>query len=1281
MREREITEKASLPEIEIKQVIKSTEAVVKVDRNSPNPDASLICPYGDYTVVLGKGINRIQILDKQGRKIEDLDNNNTMVIDWQSLKNPNTYYSYMAIKMNATYYARTRRIDTFPENIRPFLTEYIKKKATDGNMMEIPDQAWELSPSKTDQMVVRTTSEGYILIRQQDSGVFVVFQTRSPQGIELPPRNWKRFDNVDKYLGKLPPDIEGLEHTLSLTGVTNANRTSNNVILVYKDKVTLGKFDQKTDEVDFTDKIIGVGNNLVIDPRNYSIVYYCSKENPASIIKLDTRGDPAVWQTEAINLPQQYKEITNLALDPSGNFFTFESNSEFVILSKDDFKEVKKIPNLFSARVDQGGMIRGIDENGYLVVYNTNFQEVALELEERRVTRLTQGLATDLFQKESVADVKVEADKLQHLVPVKIDLETKFADQLQTIANLDDISIVTEALSKLRQRLQSEGLQPGQIEFITQGIQDSIHGKERILAAPVVAQGLVDLNTKLAGNLTIAAIAEAKGDIAKLKSLEGLVDDATRAQIRALESQFGQQSVELFRREGAVIEKDVGELVTGVKGELEKMMTMPDFADWQEFRLPQLVSRLGSLANDCPIEAYETQRNILGARRQLQELSREYETKFKERYAQVREKASEIVGERVELMKVDMGSLADRLRARGFKDRSSAETYVRSSEALEALKTEISELARQNPDAAKELDRELKVRLATIMSEIERGGLTSIAETGQQMILFGNTLFPRWEGKVQEKVQRHVDLIFIPDERTKGPGVSADKVLGDIGIMEINTRGKLEKKRLYENMQDENEWRYGSVSYRGEYVFPSYVSQAEYRKLKQDYADWSKGDASKIRQTVNEKRQLLHECYKQRQPIGERDTDTDNQWGEKYRELLSGYAKFAADSHVLLLSRVDKLRKAPETEFANGSGYVPEWRSEWTADKTTEGYLEKMAKMSKMQLDLQEGLLNLKGHAGTGKDVLVQMFANRTNRPYFTIDCSKWTTEFELSEDVVLEAEDGASKTVKVPSVVLNAITTPGAVMYFNEINAMPEQAQIFLHGLMDFKRRLTLKTDSGKTVKALDSVLLIGSMNPGYPGTFNPQFATKSRMVELEINYPDLYREKEPNDPNPNFPISADEALRVARQVDSLADFTYEANPQHNEFVHIWDKHINGIQNGAPDLTQVQKFDLEAILTMVEFAKKLREGFILKFEKVRASSIPRGTLLVDQPITGREMGRMAYFLSKMSPEEKAIAKPEAVIRSLIEEFFLPHIDKKDERDEIRTAMVNWSNSKRLDAV
>lgn len=1268
---------APLPELKISQILKSPEPVIKAN------ERGLIQPVGEYTAVLGREAKEITVLDKAGRKIVGLNNTQTMILDWPTLTSRGggygaTYGYVVPDSSTLDYDSRRYSIgaDKFPPHLQPAVKEFIKQKGT-ANRIETPQQAWQLPTTNIGSLDVKS-EEGYILFHQTGGAQWIGFQTKDERGIDLPPRNWKRFDFVDEWAGRWPQNMAEKVRLLRLQGITSIQGTENGYYAAaFEDKLTVTKPGQKFAEAEFTDQLVGIGNNICLDPRNKGVLYYCTSDNPRLLIRLDTTGDPGNWVTETVDIPQEYKSIKNLRLDPTSNFFMFQSNGDFVILAKDTLQEVQKIPKLSDGKLDDQGKIRGIDDRGHLVIYDANFQEVSQELEKRRVARLAQGITVDLFKKESATATKIETDQLQHLVPVKTNLETQFSTQLQQITSLDDMSTVGEALTKLRTRLRSEGLQPAQIDFITQGIQDSIAGKERILAAPIVAQGLTELHTKLGGNLTVTSITEARGDLAKLKSLEGLVDDATRIQIRALENQFGQQSAELFRREGSVIEKDVGELVTGVKAELEKMATIGDFADWQEFRLPQLVSRLGALANDCPIEASETQRKILTARRQLQEISRENEKKFKEHYSEVREKASEVMGERVELMKVDIGSFADRLRGRGFKDRTQADTYVRSSEALEALRTEIEELKRQNPEAAKELDKALKVQIATVMSEIDRGGLTTIAETGQQMILFGETPFPRWEGKVQEKVQRQVDLIFIPDERTKGPGVTADKVLGDVGVMEINSRGKLERKRLYEEMQDEDEWRYGSVSYRGEYVLPSYLTQAEYRKLKQDYADWNKGDSSKLKQEFNDKKQALHEWYKQRQKPGQRDTHADDQWGAKYRELLQDYATFSAENHILLLSRIDQLRAAPETEFANGSGYVPEWQSHWTTDETTEPYLEEMAKASKMQLDLQEGLLNLKGHAGTGKDVLVKMFCNRANRPYFAIDCSKWTTEFELSEDVVLEAKDGASETVKVPSVVLNAITTPGAVMYFNEINAMPEQAQIFLHGLMDEKRTLTLKTSSGKSVRTLDNVLLMGSMNPGYPGTFNPQFATKSRMVALEIDYPKLFREKDPNDPNPNPPISAAEALRVARQVDSLADLTYEANPEHNDFVKIWDRYVNGIQNGAPDLTQVQRFDVEAILTMVEFAQKLREGFILKFEKARASAIPRGTLLVDQPITGREMRRMAYFLSKMSAEEKATANPEAVTRSLIERFFLSHIDKKEERDEIRTAMTTWTSSKR----
>ncbi len=1275
----EVESGAGLPELKIEEIGRSVKPVVGFDEGGEiKTGQAVVLDYGDYTIVIGKGIDIIQILDKQGREVEDMDTNDLLIFDWGLIcKEGDSLSRYVRLSMTRNaIFTSTKVVEDCPEEFRGFLAKYVDANSSKDGSCPIFGQKWKLNPTAVNRCVV-SGDGGSVFFGETSSGFFVAFQTKTPEGVDLIPRNWIRFDSKDAYLGNLPPAILAEKTLLGVNKrVSNFYRAPNRDVCVYGDLLEVrGPYHGSVD-IAFTDKITGVGTNLTHDPNNPNVIYYCKSNNPRAVVRLDLSEGPKTWHTEAADFPKKYESAANLQLDPTGNFLTFESNGEFVILTRDGLNEIKRIPKLCNVRLDKQGRIRGIDEKGHLVIYDANFKDITQELEKRRVTRLARGLTLDLFKKEAGQGAQSKVDQFQHLIPAKTDLETRFGEQLQTITALDGVSNISEALNRLRARLQSDGLQPAQVEFITQGIQDSIRGKERELAAPVVAQGLVDLSTKLAGNLTIATVTEAKGDLAKLRSLEGLVDDATRTRIRALESHFGQQSAELFRREGAVIEGDVNEMVGGVRSELEKMASMPDFADWQEFRLPQLVSRLGALANDCPIEASETQKKILAARRQLQELSREYETRFKEKYALVREKASEVMGERVELMRTDMDSLVDRFRSRGFKDRAQAETYIRSSEALEALRTEITELARQNPEVAKELDKELKVRLATVMSEAERGGLTSIAETGQQMVLFGDTLFPRWEGKVQETVQRHVDLVFIPDERTKGSGVSADQVFGDMGIMEINSRGKLERKRLYEGMQDEDEWRYGSVSYRGENVFPSYLSQAEYRRVKKDYGDWSKGDSSIIKQGLNEKRQLLHERYKERQKPGQRTPEIDAPWSAKYRELLGDYAKYAAEHHVLLFSRLDELRKAPETEFANGSGYVPEWQSHWTVDETTERYLEEMAQAFKMQLDLQEGILDLKGHAGTGKDVLLKIFCNRTNRPYFGFDCSKWTTEFELSEDVILESKEGASVTVRVPSVILNGIMTPGAMVYFNEYTAMPEQAQIFLHALTDEKRALTLKTSSGKTIRADKTVLLASSRNPGYPGTFEPQFATKSRMVSIQVDYPPLYREREPNDPNPNHPLSAAEALRVARQVDSLADLTYETNLQHNEFVKIWDRYVNGVANGAPDLNVVQKFDVEAILTMVEFAQKLREGFILKFEKRSAAEI-KGKLVVDQPLTGREMRRMAYFLSKMSPEEKATANPEAVTRSLIERFFLSHIDSQKERDEIRTAMATWTSSKR----
>ncbi len=338
--------------------------------------------------------------------------------------------------------------------------------------------------------------------------------------------------------------------------------------------------------------------------------------------------------------------------------------------------------------------------------------------------------------------------------------------------------------------------------------------------------------------------------------------------------------------------------------------------------------------------------------------------------------------------------------------------------------------------------------------------------------------------------------------------------------------------------------------------------------------------------------------------------------------------------------------------------------------------------LNSIKKDLHEGVLNLKGHAGTGKDVLIKMFANRTNRPYFAIDCTKWTTESDLSEDITLTSKDGATQVISVPSSVLNGIQTPGAMVYFNEINAMPETAQIFLHALWDEKRSMTLKTKSGKTIKADPTVVMVSSMNPDYPGTFKPQFATRSRMVSMQVDYPPLLKWTDPSDPrrdqtdtNLNPPYSASEALRLARGIDSLSDLTYEPNMKENGFVKMWDHHVNKIANGSPEPDPIQKVEIETILALVQFGNKLRKDFMLTYDDSRTN---KPTVEIHQPLTSRELRRCAYTLNRLPTEVKLRTDPDDMAQEMLRQFFLNNIDDADEVRKIETEMATWSRSLRV---
>lgn len=1260
------SETTSLPELNLVEIARSKHSVENRDTR-----IETILPWHNYTVVVPARNDAVMFFDEAGQKIEG-GVSKTVICNWdETIKknNPGKTHIFDGQKDNQ-FIATSQLEDTFRAAA---LLRFERTGVTNiplGNNARDQYGGGEFIGSFEDGKYFVFRDKGH------DAG-YVVYRTENTSGIALPPRNWTP-SIVFKDIGpkKLVDDLKRIrEHQGRLRDINQKY-----FALITDQSINIFDSAQGGGKPIFIDKVSSVDRNGCVDPGNKDILYYCSENNPREIIRLDISGDPASWRPAAARLPREYRKIENLQLDPSGRFFLFYSDDALIVITKDGLEEVKRVEGLTQVNFDSEGRIRAINKEGYLVILEPEFDKVAQELDKRRVADLANGIEVgnifDLEVAKKSAKQTVSGESFEYLEAKKQEFAGEVKKVLDKANDLASVQHIRKQFAVLRDRLAEKKLRPGEIEFIINGLEEPLIEKERTFATQEVTEALLQAKARIAGGISIATLDDAKQALEDVKGKEGFVSEDIRKELQTFTLELDQKSLELFRVKGEEIKKDVEGMLQSTERYLEGLGSKSEMDDWMEYKYPHLKVRLGNLIKQVPLEAEDIYKAITGAKARLQVLADTYDEKFKIAYAEVRQKATARIEESAKAAEADIQALIERLRAKAFTDRTQAEQYLQASEARKTIEGEIAALESVNPELARELKRSLMVHMSNTLTEIERGAHTKVAETGQQMILFGKTLFPKWEAKVKERVSRQADVIFEEDVRSRGPGIGARDVQGDIAVSIRTGDGRVEKVRLYEGWEDEQEWRLGLRSDLGQAIPPSYLPAKEYQLIKKDYLDWSRGEKSALKAEYETMRGELRNLYASREKIGARG-EADAVWKAAYLEKLKKFGAFCAEHHVTLLRRIDDLRNQPDIEASNGKGFVPEWQSHWVMDAQTETYLEQVAKELKMQLELQEGILNLKGHAGTGKDVLVKMFCNMTHRPYFGTDCTKWTTEYELSEDIVLESEDGASVTVRVPSTVLTGIQTPGAIVYLNEFNAMPEQAQIFLHALLDEKRSLTLKTSSGKVVRAHPSVLLMSSMNPDYPGTFVPQFATRSRMISMTIDYPPLERQPDAKDPNRNKVYDSSEPLRIARGLRSLEDLTYEASLEHNEFVKMWDKYINGIENGAATPTKEQQFDIDTILALTQFANKLRHDFMLRFEKSRDA---RNALPVSQPLTGRELRRCAYMINLLTPEQKFKTNPEELARILLRQYFLSHIDKMEDREKVDTALRTWTSSKRVRA-
>jgi hypothetical protein len=1238
---------AKLPELELKLVATSKDKI-----GDPG-QVEMVKPWGDYTLCSRNDKSVISIYNDKLEKIES-------VIQ----KNYSGNFMKIATRhlgsLDSSNYIDPREYKKLPEVLQIPIKKH-KPEAGISSAWIGDNYTHNILNVNRDSMILENGR--YVIFVDRGNLTFQAFVTENEQGITLAPQNWKGYGSEGVH--NIPTELEKkvVEILKQKDEIKDLNDTYTSVLTDVG--INILSRDESNTRAIFSENLPSIRDNIAVDPTNKNIVYFCQEGTPNDIVRLDMSADPSIWKSEYAPLPQEYKQIKNLQLDPTGTFFLFYSDKDLVMITKDTLEEVKRMPNVSNVNFDSQGRIRGVDPEGHLVLYAVDYDSLSTALARRKAQALTTGIdITNIFDKKAQEAKTYDETTVENLKPVKEEWESKILPKITAAADIGEALSLRANLATLRSQLRAQNLGAEQIQFVTEGIEKAILAKEKEYASKEAQKSIQEIEDKLNLPVSLSTIGELRSALGKLKPIEGALDMAEREKVRKLAEEVNKRAVELFGREASRVIEELNKTMEGTKKQLEGLSNKNEFDFWMEFRFPQLKLHFGALLEDCPIEAFEASEAITNARNSLVATAETYKKKFELEYAKVREGAVERTNTVVKTLEDDVASIADRLKTRQFETREEAEQYLTTSESKRVLEEEIKVLAKSDKDAAKELERGLKVSIANALASIERGGSKAIAETGQQMVLFGKTAFPRFEGKVKEKHETQVDVVFAIDDQSKGPGIKPEDFYGDVKLVVTNPKGEKRIVRLYEDMENEDEWRLGLLAYRGDAVPPSYVKAGDFKQIKKDLNSWQSGELKKEDEKL---RTEISDLFKQREKPGKRDATKDLEWQKSYQEKIDQYSKFCTEKHILFFKRMDKVKDLNSID-ANGKGFVPKWQNHWVLDDTTEAYLEKMAGHFKMQGELQEGVLNLLGHAGTGKDVLIKMFASqeKSNRPYFSVDCTKWTTEYELAEDVVLEAKDGATQTVRVPSAVLTGIQTPGAIVYFNEFNAMPEQAQIFLHALFDEKRTMTLKTSSGKSVRAHSSVLFACSMNPNYRGTNEPQFATKSRMVPMEIEYPALRRVARKDEPSGReAPYNASEALRIARGVESLMDFTYEQNMQKNELVQIWDKHINGIQNEAPDISKIQLFDLTVIRSLIQFADKLREEFKRNFEKVDT----KGVLPVSQPLTLREMRRCAYALSKMPDTDKLTKDADTVARDFIREYFLSNIYETANREKIDNAL------------
>lgn len=294
--------------------------------------------------------------------------------------------------------------------------------------------------------------------------------------------------------------------------------------------------------------------------------------------------------------------------------------------------------------------------------------------------------------------------------------------------------------------------------------------------------------------------------------------------------------------------------------------------------------------------------------------------------------------------------------------------------------------------------------------------------------------------------------------------------------------------------------------------------------------------------------------------------------------------------------------------------------------------LEKFTALVKEQLRYQEGILILEGDAGVGKNFLVEVFSALTGRPLYIIPCN---SKMEREDITFMYEFDPKRGTKKVYSDLVKALQTPGAVIYFDEINTLPASLVKMFNPLFDYRRYMVLS--SGEVIKARHDVLLIGGMNPqNYLGVSELPQDIKSRADVFYLDYP-------PFEGEGGF-YYPDEALILKDHVEGLQGLSTE------EFTYLWYYVVNSLKTdlGERVLSPDREEKIRMLFELLSIANAIRNAY-------RAYQTQKSEEPVEFVFSIRDTIRCARRLERYQSAKKALL-----------ETILPKVSSPLEREIIK---------------